>query len=106
VTILDEDNRNKIHITDQTGKVWDITHALTNYGFKPENFQFGLGPFAIKPILEPKFFSPGDNEYPREDKPHLIIPLNLNRFIRVHALHIMKIFEVANDMYLETPVAV
>ena len=48
-------------ITDRTGKQWDITYAVQNYGFDPDGFQFGLGPDAIKPILDPQIVCEGED---------------------------------------------
>jgi hypothetical protein len=56
--------------------------------------------------LDPKFFHPEDDVYHQEDELHLMIALNLNGFSKGYPLHTMKYFQVANDMYSETPVAV
>ena len=50
-------------ITDRTGKRWDVAHAA-KYGLVPAGFQFGLGPLAIRPLIEPGMIFPGDREYP------------------------------------------
>jgi hypothetical protein len=52
--VIEEDD--KIFIQDQTGKSWDITHAVNRYGFAASYFQSGLGPFALTPITEPLYF--------------------------------------------------
>jgi rhodanese-related sulfurtransferase len=44
-----EEEKSKIHISDRRGERWDITQAVS-IGFKPENFQFGLGRDAFKPL--------------------------------------------------------
>jgi hypothetical protein len=106
VTNLKDGNKNKIFIIDESGKAWEVTHAANEYGFQPDQFHYGLGPFAIKPIQKPKFFYPGDENYPSNVEAHSIIAFHLTGFSRAYALHIMKRFEVANDMYLMTPVAV
>ena len=43
------DESSKTYITDRRGERWDITQAVS-IGFKPENFQFGLGRDAIRPL--------------------------------------------------------
>lgn len=63
---------NRIFIIDDTKKEWDTTHAVKKYGMRPENFQFGLGPDAIIPILNPTFLSPGDPNYPADSDNFLI----------------------------------
>lgn len=58
--IKDPGNTNDpVIIIDNKGKEWNITHAVKTYEMNPEHFQFGLGPFAIQPILNPKFINPG-----------------------------------------------
>jgi len=39
-------------LVDRTGKEWDVTTAVHKYGFKLEHFEYGLGPFAIRPIID------------------------------------------------------
>jgi len=58
-------------LVDQTGKEWDITTAVWKYGFEVERFEFGLGPRAIRPLIEPDMLSPGDFGYPSNDAPFL-----------------------------------
>ena len=36
-----EETGEKIYITDQTGKQWEISHAVNKYGMQPENWQYG-----------------------------------------------------------------
>ena len=60
-------------IVDDTGKEWDVTHAEENYGLKAENFQFGLGPFAITPIQDPQFVFEGEPGFPGPDETFLVI---------------------------------
>ena len=44
----------RVVIKDRTGKEWDVTHARDNYGLNPSQYQYGIGPFAIPPILNPR----------------------------------------------------
>ncbi len=53
-------------VQDRSGKIWDVAHAQ-KYGMVPSGFEFGLGPFAIKPIMNPQMLSPGDQDYPSRD---------------------------------------
>ena len=43
------EEKSKTYITDRRGEQWDITQAVS-IGFKPENFQFGLGRDAFQPL--------------------------------------------------------
>jgi Trk-type K+ transport system membrane component len=41
----------KTYIVDRTGEKWDITQAVS-IGFKPKNFQYGIGRNAFTPLDE------------------------------------------------------
>ncbi len=96
----------KIFIVDQTGKKWDVTHAVEKYHFVPEQFQFGLGPDAIPPILHPKFLRPGDIGYPNPTSPFLTIIYQVGDDIRAYPLFVMRYFEIANESIGSSKVAV
>lgn len=46
------------------------------------NFQFGLGPNAIRPILNPKMLFPGDALYPDDEADFLVLGTTLNNGTR------------------------
>ena len=94
--------KGKILIRDRTGKEWDVTHAVRNYGFKAVEFQFGLGPETIPPLMNPEFLSPGDPDYPDGDNSMVIIGFELNGEARAYPLWTLKFFEVVNDQFDET----
>jgi hypothetical protein len=89
----------KIFIVDGTGKEWDITHAVNEYGFRPELFDFGLGPFAIRPIQDPKMLSPGDVGYPSSDLSTAVIGVTLNGETRAYPLDVLRRHEIANEQF-------
>lgn len=93
-------------ITDRTGKTWDVTHAFQQYGFVPESFQYGLGPFAITPINNPQMLSPGDSGYPLDSDSFTILGTTLNGFTRAYPIRVMSWHEVANERFGEAHVAV
>jgi len=95
-----------IFITDRTGKLWDITHAVYEYGFDPANFEHGLGPNAIEPIQNPKMLSPGNPGYPDPEFNDLVIGITLNGESRAYLLDDLFGHEIANDRFGETYVAV
>jgi len=99
-------NTEKFFITDKTGKRWDVTHAFKVYGLEPEKFQFGGGPFAIPPILNPQFIESEDSNYPDPASLFLVIGFEMFGESRAYSLSVMDAFEVANDLFQETPVAV
>jgi len=94
----DNDNVDqKIYITDRTGKKWDVTHAMANYGFDTKNFQYGLGPYAITPINNPEMLSPGEPGYPADNSGEAIIGLNIDGDARAYPIRILSRHEVVND---------
>lgn len=95
-----------IYIIDQTGKRWNVSHAVSQYGFVAEQFQFGLGPDAIKPILNPEMLCPGDPGYPDDSDNMVVIGLSLEEPARAYPLNIMSTHEVANENIEDTHVAV
>lgn len=96
----------KILIKDHTGKEWDVTHAVENYNFVASQFQYGLGPFAIRPILEPEMLNPGDAGYPAKNNDQLVIGTILNRETRAYPLSVLSRHEVADEVFGDQHVAV
>jgi hypothetical protein len=93
-------------IIDRTRKRWNITHAIAKYGMEAERFQFGLGPFAITPILNPKFINPGESGYPGNDDNQLIIGTNLNNDTRAYPIDVLSRHEIVDEEFGDTHVAV
>ena len=102
--VVQRDDR--ILIVDRTGKEWDVTHAVQKYGFVAENFQFGLGPFAIRPILKPEMLSPGDAGYPDPRETFLVLGTVINNEARAYPIPVMTWHEIADESFGETHVAV
>lgn len=96
----------KVFIRDQTGKLWDVTHARDQYGLGPSGFQFGLGPNAIRPILNPVMLSSGDEGYPSDGKPFRVIGADLNNDPRAYSIPALARAEVADETFGEAHVAV
>ena len=92
-----DDNGDQIFITDRTGKKWDVTHAVENYGFDINNFQYGLGPFAITPINNPEMLSDRDSGYPSDNSTEAVIGLNIEGDTRAYSIRILSRHEVVND---------
>ena len=102
--VLEEDG--KIFIIDDTGKKWDVTHAKEKYGMKPEEFQFGIGPFAIKPFIEPQMLTEKDQGYPALRDDFEVIGFTYNGESRAYPLDIMMEREVSNEIFGEAHLAV
>ena len=96
----------RITLTDRTGKVWDITHAVKQYGFDPSLFRFGLGTNAITPILNPRFISPEENNYPAVSETMPVIGLAVSEEARAYPLYILNRHEVVDDRIANRNVAV
>ncbi|RMH95191.1 MAG: DUF3179 domain-containing protein [Calditrichaeota bacterium] len=101
-----ERQNGRVFIVDNTGKRWDVTHAEQKYGMKAEDFQFGLGPFAIPPIRNPRFISPGDDEYPFPDQTFLVIGFALNGEARAYPISVLTRHEIVDERFDSTFVAV
>ena len=102
----DSSDSNRILIRDRTGKKWDITHAVNEYGFEPRRFQHGLGPFAITPIRDPRFLSPGDSGYDSVDQNELVIGVFLYGTVKAYPLKILKSHEIVDEKFATAHVAV
>lgn len=96
-TVVQEDD--KIFIVDRTNKKWDITHAVNEYNFNPNAFQYGLGPFAIQPINNPEMLSPGDAGYPSSTNATLVIGTTLNHDTRAYPLDVLSRHEIVNEKF-------
>ncbi|KAA3615986.1 MAG: hypothetical protein DWQ05_09480 [Calditrichaeota bacterium] len=101
--IQDEEH---VFIEDRTGKKWDVTHAVNRYDFKADQFQYGLGPQTILPILNPTFSIKGDSAFPADDAFLLIMGVKFANDIRAYGVGALSRFEVADDFFGEVPIAV
>ena len=102
--IITEDG--KIYIVDNTMKRWDITHASNNYKMLPEEFNYGLGPNAIKPINSPNKLIEGESGYPLDSSTEPIIGVVLHDEARAYAVRALAGTEAVNDRIGITYVAV
>lgn len=96
----------KIFIKDQTGKSWDITHAVEEYDFDPAVFSHGLGPNAIRPIQNPAMLRSGDPGYPGSNVQSVVVGANLAGDSRAYPLSVMIRHEIANEKFGDTHVSV
>ena len=107
-TINDPDSskNDRILIIDNTGKKWDVTHAVNEYNFIAENFQYGLGPNAIRPILNPQMISQKDRGYPGSGDDMIVIGVSLNGYTRAYPIRYLFSHEVVDEKFDSTYVAV
>ena len=102
---VDRSTDDGVAIEDRTGKIWDGGHAR-EYDMVPSGFEFGLGPFGIKPLMNPQMLSPGDFNYPNRHDNFRVMGVHLNGFTRAYPLGILQGHEVANEQFGEAHVAV
>ena len=100
------EQRDMIFITDRTGKRWDVTHARDKYGLVPSGYQYGLGPYAIRPILNPQMLFPDDLGYPESSEYFLVLGTSLSGFARAYPIAVLSRHEVANEQFGDIHVAV
>jgi hypothetical protein len=93
-------------IVDQTGKEWDVSTAVHEYGFDVSGFEFGLGPYAIPPLIEPPLLSPGDRDYPPDDETFLALGASINGDARAYGKLDIVRHEVVDEFIGGVPVAV
>jgi len=87
----------KNYLEDRTGKRWDITHAVQEYGMDPENFRYGLGPDAIRPINNPDFLVAGQQGFPVASGTFSVIGVNFHGEPRAYPIGVLRNHEVIND---------
>lgn len=100
------EQRETVFITDRTGKRWDVTHARDKYGLVPSGYQYGLGPYAIRPIMNPQMLFPNDRGYPESSEYFLILGTSLNGFARAYPIAVLSRHEVANEQFGDIHAAV
>lgn len=96
----------RILIVDRTGKKWDVTHAVNRYGFVATEFQFGIGPNAIKPIFNPTMLRPGDAGYPPSSQDFIVIGTTIGGDSRSYSIRDLTPHEVVNEQFGDVHVAV
>ena len=85
-------------IVDLDGKHWDITQAVSRYGFDPARFAYGLGAFAVVPLLTPPVAAPSDSGYPRPDAAFPVIAGTFSGEARAYRLDDLLGAEVVDDV--------
>lgn len=94
----------QVIITDLTGRDWDITHAVNEYGMKAHWFQFGIGIGAIPSVDNPRVIIQGSPEFPDSDKALEIFGVDLAGEQRAYARYELSRHEIFNDVYPESNV--
>lgn len=89
----------RVTITDEDGKVWDITHAVREYGFDPQLFEYGVGVDAFPAVMDPTFVGPGEPGYPHEDATRMVLGATFFGDARAYGIAAMSYREVINDVW-------
>ncbi len=95
----------RVVITDQDGRGWDVTQAVVRYGFEPRRFLFGLGASRITPFVLPMMAAPADSGYPAPDDTLAVIGVDGSP-PRAYRIADLLDVEVADDTLAGTPFAV
>ena len=105
-TSVDEQPIDRVVIIDQSGKHWDITQAVVRYGFQPDGFKYGLGPFVVTPIIMPPSIAVGDSGYPADTDSFAMIGIARAGEARAYDLSDLLDVELIDDIVGGEPVAV
>jgi Protein of unknown function (DUF3179) len=96
----------RITIVDLDGKHWDITQAVARYGFDPARFAYGLGAFAVVPLMTPPVAAPSDSGYPASDDAFSVIGGTFAGEARAYRLDDLVGVELVDDVVGGEPIAV
>ncbi len=100
------DGGETVLIVDQTGKRWDVSHGVSALGLDPDRFQYGLGPFAIQPIIDPEMIAPGDARHPGASSTVAVIGVENQGDVRAYPISILRRHEIIDDEIGDEPLAV
>lgn len=91
----------KAYIVDQKGEKWDVSQA-ESIGFRPEDFQFGIGRDAFKPLDDSSLTN--DTESVPEDL--RVIGVGEGSEAKAYSVPRLKWHEIANSNLGSGPIAV
>ena len=74
--------------------------------WEPHLFQYGLGPYAIRPILDPEMLSRGERGYPADNEIFLVLGTEIDNDARAYPLEVMSYIEIVDEKFGNTHVAV
>ncbi|MEN8007788.1 MAG: hypothetical protein ABFS42_12280 [Candidatus Krumholzibacteriota bacterium] len=95
-----------IIITDRRGEDFDITAAVLEYRMGETFWEFGLGRYTIRPIIDPLMVGPGHHAYPDENAITPILGVKYDDDIRAYKIGDMMNREVVDDVVNGIPIAV
>jgi len=95
-----------VYLTDSNGGRWDISHAVSNYGFELKGFSPSKGPYARPPIINPEMVSPDEPGYPPDGATARVIATYVGGEARAYPVDGIVRNEVVDDRVAGTPVTV
>ena len=95
-----------IIITDMRGEDFDITAAVLEYRMGVVFWEFGLGRFTIRPVIDPLMIGPGDIGYPLDSNIVEILAVNYEGDSRAYKIGDLPDKEVVDDVVNGVPIAV
>lgn len=96
----------KVFIVDRVGQEWDVTNAEQKYDMKADEFQFGIGKTAIRPISDPQFIHSGISSFPGADETFLVMGVSINGDNRAYPIDVMSRHEVVTEKFGDAHLAV
>jgi hypothetical protein len=90
-----------IYIIDRTGDKWDVTQAVS-LGFKPENFQYGIGKDTFTP-LDDSSLTESSPDLPRNMR---VIGIEEGEDAKAYSVGRLSRHEISNSTLGKKPVAV
>lgn len=91
--------KEKIFITDRTGRKWDITHAIKVYNMEPEFFHFGIGVGAIPSVDRPVVVEKDNTAYPQSGSDFSVFGVNYNGEQRAYPVKDLARHEIFNETF-------
>lgn len=101
-----EESSEPVILVDRTGKEWDVTTAVHKYGFKLKLFEYGLGPYAIRPVLDAEMLSRSMPGYPGDEDEFPVVGIAFNGDVRSYGIIDIVRNEVVDEYIGGVPLAV
>lgn len=95
-----------IIITDLRGEDFDITSAVLEYRMAVTYWEYGVGRFTIRPLIDPLMIGPGALGYPPDANTSEILGLQFEDDVRAYLVGDIRNREVVDDVVNGIPVAV
>lgn len=95
-----------IIIIDRNFEEFDITAAVLEYRMAEQYWEFGLGRYTIRPIIDPLMIGPSAPDYPLDSNTTEILGVAYGDDVRAYKIGDLPDREVVDDVVNGTPIAV